>query len=542
MKKLITCILFLIIFTAVFNAQNIDFIIKKSATLYINHFDTASIKKNQKLIHLKHSSSKIEIPKELDFIKDKVIYSVDLIYTEADKKQFDQEKLNRKRLAELKKIAPQLIENGLVRWQFIEQKDTHSDKNKDYFHGYLITLRPEVVGKDGETEFEILKGLVEANLTLCKDSGKSDEEKAIIADSLAKNTKHSYSNQPKFVGGMEKFKNYLREKIPYSKSMLKDNVSGELTATFYINELGEFSKAKITDDLTNECQNSLKNALKEMPNWLPGVLHIPAKFNRPARQKLVGGIYRVSFFFSLETHIVYIKYINHLAPYFSESITNSLNDYYFPPEVLCDNTVFNALERNKHWKKMSIIADLTGSMSPYTVQLILWFKLNTQDNRIKYLTFFNDGDSLLSEDKITGKVGGIYQAKAKTYQDLLDLAQKTMRYGGGDIMENNIESALAAIEKYPDAEELVMIADNFATPRDLKLLRKVKKPIRLILCGTYYGINVEYLNLIRKNGGSIHTIEDDLIGLIKLKEGEVLNYNGRKFKIINGEFVEIFDL
>ena len=133
MKKLITCILFLIIFTAVFNAQNIDFIIKKSATLYINHFDTASIKKNQKLIHLKHSSSKIEIPKGLDFIKDKVIYSVDLIYTEADKKQFDQEKLNRKRLAELKKIAPQLIENGLVRCNLSNKRIPIVTKTKIIF-------------------------------------------------------------------------------------------------------------------------------------------------------------------------------------------------------------------------------------------------------------------------------------------------------------------------------------------------------------------------------------------------------------------------
>jgi len=538
MKTLLTG--FFIFFYAVGFSQNIDFIIKKSSTLYITHFDTASIKKNQKLIHLKHSSSKIEIPEELKFTKEKVIYSIDLIYTEADKKQFDQEKLNRKRLAELKKNAPHLIENNLIKWQFIEQKDTHSDKNKDYFHGYLITVRPQVVGKDGETEFEILKGLVEANLTLCKDSEKTDNEKAIIADSIARNTKHSYSTQPKYVGGMDAFKKYLRKKIPYTKSMIKNNVSGELSATFYINEFGEFSKVKISDDLTKECRNSLKNALKEMPNWLPGVLYTPKSFRNPARQKLVGGIYRIGFFFSLETHIPYIKYINHLSPYYNANITSSLNDYYFPPEVLCDNTVFNALERNKHWKKMSIVADLTCSMFPYTNQLILWFKLNTHDERIKYLTFFNDGNGMDSDLKRVGKVGGIYQSEAKTYQDLLDLAEKTMFCCSGDIIENNIESALAAIEKYPDAEELVMIADNFATPRDLKLLRKIKKPIRLILCGTYYGINVEYLNLIRKNGGSIHTIEDDLTGLIKLKEGEVLDYNGRNFKIINGEFVEVF--
>ncbi|NQX96559.1 MAG: hypothetical protein HRT73_01600 [Flavobacteriales bacterium] len=543
MKKLIITSLFLIVTSSFYFGQNIDFIVKTSPTLYITHFDTSTIKKNQKLVHLKHSSSKIESPKKLNFVTNKVIYSIALIYTESDKKQFDQEKLNRKRLTELKKHRPELINNGLISWQFIEQKDTHSDRNKGYFHGYLITLRPEIVGKDGETEFDILKGLVEANITLCKDSlGKSAEERAIIDDSIAKNTKHSYNNQPKYIGGMDALKKYLLKSIPYSKSMIKDNVSGELNVTFYIDEYGKLSKIKMSDDLTKECQSNVAYALKKMIKWLPGIIHIPEKINRPARQKLIGGIYRMSLFFSLETNLVYIKHINNLGPYYNENITQSLNDYYFPPEVICDNTVFNSLERNKHWKKMSIVADLTCSMMPYTNQLILWFKLNTLDERIKYLTFFNDGNGMLSTLKKPGKVGGIYQAEAKTYDDLLDLAEQTMFCCSGDIIENNIEAAIAAKDKYPNSEELIMIADNFATPRDLKLLRKVKKPIRLILCGTYYGINVDYLNMIKKNGGSIHTMEEDLTIITTLKEGEILDFSGRRFKVINGQFEEVYDL
>lgn len=523
---------FFISFSLEVLSQNINFIIKSSPTQFTEYFDTASIKKNQILIPLKHSSSKIENLEFFDSLKNEVIYSIELIYTESDKNAFNQEKLNRKRLSELNSIAPQFITNNLIQWSFIEQKKNIHYDSKNLFHGYLITLRPKLEGKDGLTEFQILERLIKEEKTPCNNSNNKDSITVSTYSTNHEKIEHSNDEEPKFRGGEEEFKNYLKPKLIYSKSMFKDNVSGYLSVSFYINKKGEFSKVDFSDNLTDECRFLVKKTLKEMPQWLPGI----------SPNGLIGGAFRISLFFSQESQQIYIQRLSYSGPYIEKSISDLLGDYYFPESILCDSTVFKALERNTHWKNISIVADLTCSMYPYTNQLILWFKLNNTNNPVKYLTFFNDGDGIPNSQKRVGEVGGIYQSESTTYTDVLNLAEMTMTCCSGDIIENNIESAIAAMEKYPNADELVMIADNYATPRDLKLLNKVKKPIRLILCGTYYGINVDYLNLVRKNGGSIHTMENDLTELIKMNEGEILNFNNRKFKIINSDFVEVFGL
>ncbi len=527
-------------------SQNIDQIIKRSATSYTEIFDTSAIKKNNILIPLKHSSSKIENPELFNTLKGKVIYAITLIYTEPDRRLFDQEKLNRKRLIELNKIAPDIIGNSLISWGFIEQKMTDKYDDKNLFHGYLITLRPQLDGKNGLTEFQVLKKMVTSYQSLCNDTSKK-ESIALIEDSsefsstaLAKKIKHATSEKPIFPKGENVFFDYLRTNIIYTKAMQKQAVSGELNATFYINNKGELSKTKINDDLTKEARKAVTDALKKMPNWLPGVKWIPGV--NPPKKVIIGGSFRLALFFSLEQQKVYVKYLYHQGPYYEKSISETLGDYDISNDILCDNAVFEALERNKQWKNMNIVADLTGSMFPYTSQLILWFKLKSQDGDEKSFTFFNDGDDTPQNFKKTGEVGGIYQTKTSSYLDIMDLAQQTMRYSGGDAPENNIEATIAALESYPEVDDLIMIADNYATPRDLKLLRKVKQPIHLILCGTKYGINIEYLNLVRKNGGTLHTIENDLTGLTKMNEGEILNFNSRYFKIVNGEFLEVYKL
>ena len=107
---------------------------------------------------------------------------------------------------------------------------------------------------------------------------------------------------------------------------------------------------------------------------------------------------------------------------------------------------------------------------------------------------------------------------------------------GGDINENNYEAVLKGIRACPDCEEIIMIADNYAIPRDLELLTGIKKPIRIILCGASNGINVDYLNLAKRNGGSIHTVEQDLTNLVKLNDGQTITIGKEKFVIRNGKF------
>ena len=52
-------------------------------------------------------------------------------------------------------------------------------------------------------------------------------------------------------------------------------------------------------------------------------------------------------------------------------------------EEFPDSIVLNVFQRN-NWNKMLIVADLTGSMSPYVAQVLLWFRLNDSEDRAKH--------------------------------------------------------------------------------------------------------------------------------------------------------------
>ena len=84
-----------------------------------------------------------------------------------------------------------------------------------------------------------------------------------------------------------------------------------------------------------------------------------------------------------------------------------------------------------------------------------------------------------------------------------------------------------------------MIADNWATPRDVKLLSGIGKPIHIILCGAWYGINVDYINLALQSGGTVHTIDEDLTELAKVNEGETIEIMGKVFEMKGGRFIPV---
>lgn len=205
-----------------------------------------------------------------------------------------------------------------------------------------------------------------------------------------------------------------------------------------------------------------------------------------------------------------------------------------------DSTVLKVLNRNK-WQNAHIICDVTGSMTPYTTQLLLWFKLNNIDSiDVKSVTFFNDGDRKLQRYKIIGETGGIYHVEhPNKFNSIKKTAFETMKKGdGGDIKENNIEATLEVTKLFPDATELIMIADNFATPRDFSLYDQLNKPIKIVLCGATNEINLDYLNFAKETGSTIHLIEDDLTNLIGLHEGETFKVNKIKYKVFKGNIIK----
>lgn len=206
---------------------------------------------------------------------------------------------------------------------------------------------------------------------------------------------------------------------------------------------------------------------------------------------------------------------------------------------LADSTILKVMERNKNWDEMLIVADLTGSMSPYVSQLLIWFQLKMKDRNVKQVVFFNDGDNKHESKKVIGHIGGIYSAKTSSYDELLQLALKTIKAGGGgDAPENNCEALIEGIKSSPDAKHIILIADNLAPIKDIRLMDSISKPVHIILCGTEWGpISTDYLNLARKTGGSVHTMRDDLFDLMKLNEGEKVKIGKHNYMIVKGSLV-----
>ncbi len=207
-----------------------------------------------------------------------------------------------------------------------------------------------------------------------------------------------------------------------------------------------------------------------------------------------------------------------------------------------DSTIFKVFDRNPQWKKVLLVVDMTGSMFPYIGQLLVWFKKTFEDGKIKYYALFNDGDNLADEKKVVGRTGGVHTYEAKDYKKLKKDIEDVRKLGeGGDDPENDLEAITAAMIAYRDYADIVLLADD-SQVRDMMLLRRIRKPIHIILCGTKKGVNDQYLKIAYQTKGSIHTANTD-VDMKKIKEGDEVIIEKDIFKFKNGQFewVDVMD-
>ena len=207
--------------------------------------------------------------------------------------------------------------------------------------------------------------------------------------------------------------------------------------------------------------------------------------------------------------------------------------------ISIDTVLFSVLHRNKSWNYDSavVVMDVTGSMWPYIAQMLIWTKKFYQKtNKIRFV-FFNDGDR--HPDGPIGHSGGYYSVDTKNFDVILDSADYTMSRGCGGLgPENDIEAMIYAQKRFPNAKFIILIADNYARVRDMTLLKKIKKPVKVVLCGTNNNVNTQYLEIAYRTHGSIHTIEEDIENLSNLKSDDVLEINGKKYRFKNGKFYQ----
>ncbi len=203
--------------------------------------------------------------------------------------------------------------------------------------------------------------------------------------------------------------------------------------------------------------------------------------------------------------------------------------------TLTDHSLFSQLRRNKVSENALIVTDVTGSMYPYYSQLLVWHALKLSQGKKYNYAFFNDGDQKTQSQKVIGETGGIYLTKSAHLNKVYEKMYECMKGGfGGDTPENNFEATLAGLSKFKNTNQIILICDNNAVPRDCNLLRKINQPIDFIMCGAYFGVDSRYIELARQNNGRLITVENSLENLNQLEENEIVRLGNKKYRFRQG--------
>jgi len=217
-------------------------------------------------------------------------------------------------------------------------------------------------------------------------------------------------------------------------------------------------------------------------------------------------------------------------------------DFFYDQSLYNDSTVLNTFERNKHWKNFIVVTDVTGSMSPYISQVFVWLKEQAEKKAAKYFVFFNDGNNKASKKKKPLETGGVYITKNKNLETVIKTTTKCMRSGsgGGENLENDIEAIVDGAKQYPDADEIILVADNLESMRDYKYIKKINNPVHVVLCGAKHRVNIQYLDLARQTGGTIHTGKSDIKNLQNIKNGEHFFIDEKEYMFQNERFHSVY--
>jgi hypothetical protein len=232
-------------------------------------------------------------------------------------------------------------------------------------------------------------------------------------------------------------------------------------------------------------------------------------------------------------------YVTYEAPTKEKPTTIKFDKFISGEYKLKDSTIFRVFKRNPDWKKILLVVDMTGSMFPYIGQLLIWFKQNYESEKVKYYTLFNDGGELADELKKVGAAGGVYSFEAKDFKKFKKDVDETRKKGGerqgGDDPENDLEAVYKSITTLKGFSDIVLVADD-SPVRDMALLKRIKKPIHIIICGTAKGVNSEYLKIAYQTKGSIHTLKTD-INMKTLVNNTEFTIDEDIFQFKNGEFI-----
>ncbi|MBC8155784.1 MAG: hypothetical protein H7Z72_23085 [Bacteroidetes bacterium] len=202
-----------------------------------------------------------------------------------------------------------------------------------------------------------------------------------------------------------------------------------------------------------------------------------------------------------------------------------------------DSTTYRVLARNlTRWPNAVVVCDFTSSMYRYSTQLMAWFERNKTSKQVQGIVFFTDCDSLGRETQ-PGQSGQLFVTRGRTVQDVLPLMLASARNTMGNVAdaENNIDPLVHAQRQFPEADHLILIADNSSTVKDMARLPELRTPVHIILCGptqdTARAFQPDYHAIARQTGGSLHTLEDDLTNVSQLRPNTWIRIDRRYYRL-----------
>lgn len=407
----------------------------------------------------------------LAMINDAEILSISLVFTDFPS-NLDLKPLNKSRFIQLNKYLPNAIKNKYIRWQVIRQMDGFDKKTaENMLHGFVINYRLPVTKKSWQNEMDYI-----------------------------------YAVTPEPVK-----EEVLPEDIPPPPRKKVNNWNAKYTSQISYTILFDRTVKKVS-------QNKL-----ELQKYYRKKDSLIALSTQQALQYKV--VIKNDENIDLKRDSVYV-----LLDALQEDESKFIPPRPKPQVVIKkDSTFFNAIERNG-FRNLLVVADVTTSMSPYNAQVIQWVSKQINKNNLKAMVCFNDGDGKKQEDKIIGSTGGIYGAVYENPTQIGTLFEDAMRKGsGGDLQENDCEALIKAIEMFSDYDEIILVADSWAPVRDIELVHKIKKPVKVLVCGNELGPHPDYVTIALYTNGSLHFADDDVLQFFELKAGKVQNIHGTNY-------------
>lgn len=479
-------------------------------------------------------------------LQERHIVRVDLVYTAFHlRPDFNQRQLNLTRLRNLAASVPGLLQDESVTWTLVEQTGCASPAEcQPFFHGFVVYVARHATAATSRADLDSLtRKLRLLDKKLPKSARKKPQSKSVAC------------NLPVGRFSYRQMARRLRRHYacPQREAQL---VKFQLTA----DAEGTVQSVQVQAGAQPLCTAELEEAIRRsvafrsgffingrmFPFIAKGVIRLPLGplqllgkpdmgFTSFALPDSAARLYRV-----------FLKKKNrqHKYDYCEARITKAgellaatdtaAPTLPLPPDA---NVIARVLQRHPEWTKEVIVADVTGSMFPYSYDLLAWLQLNVLQDE-KLFVFFNDGNDQADKDKRVGKTGGLFHVRTDSYEAIKNKLIETMKAGGGgDAPENDAEALLHARQLAgSDSTDLILIADNYTFPRDARLLKNTTAHVRIILCGVHDYINPKYLALARRHGFSLHTIEADIQDLSKLLEGETITIQGQLYRVTRDGF------